>query len=152
MSTGAMHAEGCRSSIGLIGMWSRLNVSSTKRFGDHGPRGAAQGNRWIIGQGFGYGNRSAPDTSWTGPISFRPASPSKNLDAGDAADWIHSQSALNGLHSTDIRPWHIAIVYDQFDEDGDNVHSGIVEEYWVAAKKYRISYRSDTLNQTDYAT
>jgi hypothetical protein len=43
-------------------------------------------------------------------------------------------------------------VYDQFDEDGDNVHSGIVEEYWVAAKKYRISYRSDTLNQTDYAT
>jgi hypothetical protein len=93
-----------------------------------------------------------PDTSWTGSISFRPASPSKNLDAGSAADWIHSQSALNGLQSTDIRPWHIVIAYDQFDEDGDNVHSGIVEEYWAGSKKYRISYRSDTLNQTDYAT
>jgi len=85
-------------------------------------------------------------------ISFRPASPSKNLDAGGAADWIHSQSALNGLQSTDICPWHIVIAYDQFDEDGDNVHSGIVEEYWAGPKKYRISYRSDTVNQTDYAT
>jgi hypothetical protein len=47
-----------------------------------------------------------PDTSWKGSISFRPESPSKNLDAGSAADWIHSQSALNGLQSTDIRPWH----------------------------------------------
>lgn len=93
-----------------------------------------------------------PDTSWTGSISFRSASPSKNLDAGSAADWIHSQSALNGLQSTDIHPWHIVIAYDQFDEDGDNVHSGIVEEYWAGPKKYRISYRSDTLNQTDYAT
>jgi hypothetical protein len=93
-----------------------------------------------------------PDTSWKGSISFRPASPSKNLDAGSAADWIHSQSALNGLQSTDIRPWHIVIAYDQFDEDGDNIHSGIVEEYWAGPKKYRISYRSDTLNQTDYAT
>ncbi len=93
-----------------------------------------------------------PDTSWKGSISFRPASPSKSLDAGSAADWIHSQSALNGLQSADIRPWHIVIAYDQFDEDGDNVHSGIVEEYWAGPKKYRISYRSDTLNQTDYAT
>jgi hypothetical protein len=94
----------------------------------------------------------APDTSWKGSISFRPASPSKNLDAGSAADWIHSQSALNGLQSTDIRPWHIVIAYDQFDEDGDNVHSGLVDEYWAGPKKYRIGYKSDTLNQTDYTT
>jgi hypothetical protein len=93
-----------------------------------------------------------PDTSWKGSISFRTASPSKNLDAGSAVDWIHSQSALNGLQSTDIRPWHLVIAYDQFDEDGHNVHSGLVDEYWAGPKKYRISYKSDALNQTDYTT
>lgn len=44
------------------------------------------------------------------------------------------------------------VTYDQFDEDGDNVHSGVYEEYWAGAKKYKRIYKSDNLNQTDYAT
>jgi hypothetical protein len=83
---------------------------------------------------------------------FRAASPSSPFDVGNAADWLHSQTALNGLQSMDLQPWHIVIAYDQFDKDGDHVHSGILEEYWAGPKKYRISYKSDTLNQTDYAT
>jgi len=42
--------------------------------------------------------------------------------------------------------------YDQFDEDGDNIHSGVDEEFWAGPKKYRRIYKSDNLNQTDYAT
>jgi Gram-negative bacterial TonB protein C-terminal len=147
-----MNAEGCRSSIDLIGMCPRPNLSRTKRTNDHRPRSAGPGSRWIVGQGVGQGNRSAPGRVMDRFHIFRPASPSTKFDSGDAADWIHNQLALNGLQSTDLHPWHIVIMYDQFDEDGDNVHSGIVEEYWAGPKKYRISYKSDTLNQTDYAT
>ena len=88
-----------------------------------------------------------PDTSW------KPAAiPTKTLDPDAIAEWLHSKSARNGLQSTDLHPWHIVISYDQFDEDGDNVHSGTVEELWASPKKYKISYKSDNLNQTDYAT
>src|SRR2546429_2139056 len=72
-------------------------------------------------------------------------------DAVDLPSWLTKQAALNGLQSTDLRPWHIAVTYDQFDEDGDNVHSGVYEEYWAGAKKYKRIYKSDNLNQTDYA-
>ena len=51
-----------------------------------------------------------------------------------------------------MRPWHIVIKYDQFDQDGDNVHSGVYEKYWVGTKKYKRIYKSDNLNQLDYAT
>ena|SRR2546429_941524 len=72
-------------------------------------------------------------------------------DAVDLPSWLTKQAALNGLQSTDLRPWHIAVTYDQFDEDGDNVHSGVYEEYWAGVKKYKRIYKSDNLNQTDYA-
>lgn len=88
-----------------------------------------------------------PDTSW------KPAAiPTKALASNAIDAWLHSESARNGLQSTDLRPWHIVISYDQVDEDGDNVHSGTVEELWAGPKKYKISYKSDNLNQTDYAT
>ena len=75
-----------------------------------------------------------------------------SAEIADLASWLSREAALNGLQSTDLRPWHILVTYDQFDEDGDNVHSGTYEEYWVGPKKYRRIYKSDNLNQTDYAT
>jgi hypothetical protein len=59
---------------------------------------------------------------------------------------------LNGLQSTDLPTWHLVVTYDQFDEDGDNVNSGIFEEYWAGPQKYKRSYKSDRFNQTDYGT
>lgn len=73
-------------------------------------------------------------------------------DAVDLPNWLSKEAALNGLQSTDLLPWHIVLTYDQFDEDGDNVHSGVYEEYWVGASKYKRIYKSDNFNQTDYAT
>lgn len=73
-------------------------------------------------------------------------------NAADLLNWIAKVAALNGLQSTDLRPWHIVVAYDQFDEDGDNIHSGVYEEYWAGPKKYKRIYKSDNLSQTDYAT
>lgn len=73
-------------------------------------------------------------------------------DEVDLPNWLHKEAALNGLQSTDLLPWHIVVTYDQFDEHGNNVHSGVYEEYWAGTKKYKRIYKSDNLNQTDYAT
>lgn len=73
-------------------------------------------------------------------------------DALNLENWLMRESALNGLYSTDLHPWHIIVSYDQFDEDGDNVHSGVYEESWAGPKEYKRMYKSDNLNQTDYAT
>lgn len=93
-----------------------------------------------------------PDTSWTGSIAFRGSNRAEEITPSSVSESMRTVSALNGLDPTVPQPWHIVIAYDQFDEDGDNVHSGVVEELWAGPKKYRISYKSDTLNQTDFAT
>src|ERR1700680_2303 len=91
-----------------------------------------------------------PATSVT--IDFKSDKHITSVNAVDLTSWLSKQAALNGLQSTDLRPWHIAISYDQFDEDGDNVHSGVYEEYWAGTNKYKQIYKSDNFNQTDYAT
>jgi hypothetical protein len=87
-------------------------------------------------------------------VHFSPRSEKKaaGADAVDLPSWLSKEAGLNGLESTDLSPWHIVVTYDQFDEDGDNIHSGVYEEYWVGPKKYKRIYKSDNFNQTDYAT
>ena len=91
-----------------------------------------------------------PATSWSGTINF--AKPNgESARPGDISDWMKQQGALNGMQGINT-PWHIIISYDQFEGDGDNVHSGVFEELWDGPKKYVISYKADDLKQTDYAT
>ena len=91
-----------------------------------------------------------PITSVT--INLKNDNHTLGADAVDLAKWLSKEAGLNGLQSTDLQPWHIVVTYDQFDEDGDNVHRGVYEEYWAGPKKYKRIYKSDNLNQTDYAT
>lgn len=91
-----------------------------------------------------------PITSIT--INLRSDKHDAHAGAVELPTWLSKEAALNGLESTGLQPWHVVVSYDQFDEDGDNVHSGVYEEFWAGAKKYKRIYRSDNLNQTDYAT
>jgi hypothetical protein len=91
-----------------------------------------------------------PESSWGG--SFNLTSEASKQKSTDFADWLRKETAINGLQSGNLQPWHIVITYDQFDEDGDNVHSGTIDELWTGPKKYKINYKSDNFNQTDYAT
>jgi hypothetical protein len=91
-----------------------------------------------------------PITSVT--INLKNDKHSAGADPLGLTTWLSKEAALNGLQSTDVQPWHMVVTYDQFDEDGDNVHSGVYEEYWAGAKKYKRIYKSDNLNETDYAT
>jgi len=68
----------------------------------------------------------------------------------DVRSWLAKVTELNGLEGQ-IRPWHLVLSYDVFDEDGDNIHSGTYEELWAGPKKFKRTYKSDNLNQSDYA-
>jgi hypothetical protein len=58
---------------------------------------------------------------------------------------------MNGLEVPSARPWHVKLSYDQFDEDGDNVLSGTIEEFYSGPKKFKRVYASDTSNRIDIA-
>ncbi len=76
----------------------------------------------------------------TTPVPHRPA------------EILKLAAAMNGLAVPSTKPWRVKLTWDQFDEDGDNIHSGTFDEYYVDSKKYRRTYVGDTLNQTEAAT
>ena len=49
------------------------------------------------------------------------------------------------FHSSIRAAWHVIMAYDQFDEDGDNVHRGEAEQFWPGRRKS--AKRGDNLNQ-----
>jgi len=91
-----------------------------------------------------------PSTSASFPLTAEKHA--KKGDEMNLPNWLSKQVALNGLESPDLQPWHIVVSYDQFDEDGDNIHSGVYEEYWAGPKQFKRIYKSDDFNQTDFAT
>jgi hypothetical protein len=58
----------------------------------------------------------------------------------------------NGLDSPDVRPWHIRGTYTFFDENGKPEDTGVYEEWWVSARKYKRSFTSPKFTQVEYAT
>ncbi len=68
-------------------------------------------------------------------FNLRDKKKAPSADTVDLPNWLSKEAGLNGLQSASLLPWHIVVTYDQFDEDGDNVHSGVYEEYWAGAKK-----------------
>jgi hypothetical protein len=80
-----------------------------------------------------------PDTSWAMSISLQSASPIVPVDPSKLAAWIKQESAANGLSAADVHPWHIVIAYDQFDGDGDNFNSGVLEEFWAGPRGQQIA-------------
>jgi hypothetical protein len=93
-----------------------------------------------------------PLTSVTVNIALNGANKPPKADTFDLPVWRDREEAANGLQSPSLPPWHLVVSYDQFDEDGDNINSGVFEEYWVGPSKYKRSYKSDRFNQTEYAT
>lgn len=96
-----------------------------------------------------------PSTSVKVVLSLRPGSAAASSQSiiGSPIDigaWLAKATQQNGLEGP-LQPWHLVLTYDQFDEDGDNVNSGVYDEIWAGPNKYRRSYKSDKLNQTDYA-
>jgi hypothetical protein len=78
------------------------------------------------------------------PSTSIPASP-------EAAHILSDLIAANGLETDPVAPWHVQLAYDEFDEDGDNVHSGTIEEFYASPKEYRKVIKTDEFSQTEVA-
>lgn len=92
-----------------------------------------------------------PSVSQTGQPSSE-AAPQKDVVPQDARELLLAAAQVNGLEAPGLKPWHILVSYDKFDEDGDNVDSGTYEELWLSPKQYRLNYTSHDFTQTDFAT
>jgi TonB family protein len=77
------------------------------------------------------------------PPSAMPSDPMEILNAG---------AVVNGLHGSDLKPWHIKATYQLFDPNGKPKNSGSFEEFWITDKKYKITYESSDFKQTEYGT
>lgn len=83
-------------------------------------------------------------------ISLKPSG-SKIAASPEAVKTMNELMRTNGLELQPATPWHIELAYDEFDEDGDNVHSGTMDEYYVSPKKYRKVIKTDEFSQTEVA-
>lgn len=76
---------------------------------------------------------------WQAPANgqtVNPATPNPSAPT-DAKELLLTAAKVNGLESPGLKPWHIVVSYDKFDEDGDNVDSGTYEEFWISPKLYK---------------
>lgn len=100
-----------------------------------------------------------------GPVHVDPQTADKSVRitmAGRPSAAVHSSPeavktlseliAANGVDPKPSVPWHVELSYDEFDEDGDNVHSGTVEEFYMSLAKYRRIIKTDEFSQTEVAT
>ena len=98
-----------------------------------------------------------PPSSQTGQTPAPPPISSNQNPTGshfpnDPEEMLLAAAQVNGLDAAGLKPWHILVSYDKFDQDGDNVDSGTYEEFWAGPKQYRLSYTSHDFTQTDIAT
>jgi hypothetical protein len=82
-------------------------------------------------------------------VSLKPLTPVAT--SPEAPKLFAALRSANGIDPQLASPWHAELTYDEFDGDGDNVHSGTIEEYYVSPKKYRTITKTDEFAQTEVA-
>jgi TonB family protein len=60
--------------------------------------------------------------------------------------------AKNGLNVPGLKPWHLRVIYQTFDENGQPKDTGVFEEWWAGPKQYKQSYTSKSFTRTIYVT
>lgn len=54
----------------------------------------------------------------------------------------------NGLAGLEDRPWHLKVMYQNYDGDGKPGHIGTLEEWWVSKTKYKYVYSGPDYTHT----
>ncbi len=69
----------------------------------------------------------------------------------DPATLLALGAKKNGLQNLQV-PWHLKATYQLLDENGGIRETGTLEEFWKSDLKYKLSYSSQSFNQTDYSS
>jgi TonB family protein len=91
-------------------------------------------------------------STWMSAIAQTAVSSSQPMMPQDPTAIMMLATQVNGLNSPDLKPWHIKVAYQIFDENGQSKNTGIFEEWWVGPTKYKASYTSPGFTQTIYST
>ena len=89
-----------------------------------------------------------------GPASVfaQTAVPAPATMPTDPAAFIAAAAPLNGLDDPGMKPWHIKVSYQTFDDQGKPGYTGTFEEWWASPTKSKRVYTSAQFNQTTYVT
>jgi Gram-negative bacterial TonB protein C-terminal len=80
-----------------------------------------------------------------------PPQPSSSLPA-DPAALLQLAAQVNGLHGSDLKPWHIRATWQTLDQKKHVKTQGTWEEWWAGSKEYKIIASSTKGQVTVYAT
>jgi TonB family protein len=84
--------------------------------------------------------------------SLAPVSPTAQPSITDPAQILAIAAQVNGLVGPDVKPWHLRLTYETFDNEGKQKSAGTFEEWWASEKKHKSKYVFQGAFQTDYTT
>jgi TonB family protein len=69
-----------------------------------------------------------------------------------AADRLHRAMAVNSIDDPQLKPWHLKLSFQLFDDKGKPSEQGTIEESWAGPSKWKATYTSPSFMSTEMRT
>jgi TonB family protein len=73
-------------------------------------------------------------------------------DAAKLTERLHAADTGSSLDSPDLKPWHLKMTVQLFDETGKATDTGTIEEWWAGPGTDRREYKTGTYSATEVRT
>jgi len=94
--------------------------------------------------------RFSPSNTWVPVLSLLFIAPAIHAeDATQLAARLHAADAGSALDVEGVKPWHLKLSVQLFDEKGKPKDSGTIEEWWSAPGTDRREYKTSTYSATE---
>jgi TonB family protein len=82
--------------------------------------------------------------AWTGSACAQ--------DTTALLDRLHRAEMSNSIDDAQMKPWHLILSFQLFDEKGAPTEKGLVEEWWKSPSMHRTVFRSPSYTSTEILT
>ena len=65
---------------------------------------------------------------------------------------LHRAAALNSIDDATMKPWHLKLSFQLFDDKGTPTEKGTIEEWWAGPSTYKTVYTSPSYTSTEIET
>jgi TonB family protein len=83
---------------------------------------------------------------------FALVSASRAQNSGSVVDRLHRAITANSIDDAEVKPWHLKLSFQLFDEKGAATEKGSVEEWWAGPSTYKTVYTSPSYTSTEIQT
>jgi TonB family protein len=80
------------------------------------------------------------------------ASEARAQSAASPMDRLHQAIAANSINDPQLKPWHLKLSFQLFDEKGKAGEKGEIEEWWASPSSYKTVYTSPSYTSTEVQT